>query len=522
MLSLHYLLGRLKPFMVRAAVPAGLELCPQDLELLDAQDELLPDRVYLGDAAWLERLGTVRAAPGCLVLLAGASDGPCPAAPKDCALVLLSCSLPQLYNLAAQTIRQVESWDQCCQDLLEQGAGTHEMLEMVARLGDCGAALLNWQGRIVDSAGLEEESYLVRQLSNTGSLPPETMKKLFPPKAPLNSRGLLPVKETGSVIFACRSSIEDEVLGILLLEGRDEDGPDLQSLGLCVMDCLRRRLLSRDPSRWDPEVKAFQRFWEDVMERRLINRMEIRSALSNMPCPVQKFLRVVVISFKNDNIRPPYNYILNRLRGFFPNTNMAVYQKDIVLLYSHQERDFRPSMGGSAQIEQLTALLKRYDGFMMIGNGTQHADAIASMYLLSKRTNELAYLLRMDKAERIFFTEDYIIYSLIDLCIQRYLEAEQNEDILYLTHPAVTALTRYDRSHNTDLRSLLFHFLLYDGNVIKTASAMYMHRNTVNNKVNQIKKLTKLELDDPRLRQRLLISCQIMRYYEIVMQREMQ
>ena len=159
---------------------------------------------------------------------------------------------------------------------------------------------------------------------------------------------------------------------------------------------------------------------------------------------------------------------------------------------------------------------------MMIGNGTRHANAIGSMYLLSKRTNELAYLLRQDKAERIFFTEDYIIYSMIDLCVQRYLEAEQNEDILYLAHPAVTALTRYDRIHNTDLRDLLFYFLLHDGNVVETAAAMYMHRNTVNNKVKQIKRLTNLELDDPRLRQRLLISCQIMRYYEIVMQKEMQ
>ena len=55
-----------------------------------------------------------------------------------------------------------------------------------------------------------------------------------------------------------------------------------------------------------------------------------------------------------------------------------------------------------------------------------------------------------------------------------------------------------------------------------TANAMYMHRNTINNKVNQIKKLIQLNLDEPRLSQRLLLSCQIMRYYEIVMQREMQ
>ncbi len=69
---------------------------------------------------------------------------------------------------------------------------------------------------------------------------------------------------------------------------------------------------------------------------------------------------------------------------------------------------------------------------------------------------------------------------------------------------------------------MLFHYLLNNRNLTATANAMYMHRNTINNKVNQIKKLIQLNLDEPRLSQRLLLSCQIMRYYEIVMQREMQ
>jgi len=523
MLSLRYLLRQLEPFMVHVTVLSGQNRCPQDLELLDSQAELLPDRIYLGDATWAEQLKAVQIHPGAIVMLAGAKSRLRLPAPGNCTLVLLSCSLPALHNLLAQNVRNVETWSKKCHDLLERDAGIHEVLRMAARLGGCGAVLLDRRGYVISSAGLENGSYLAQQLSCLGTLPPEIIKKLFPPGIVQNDWGRLEADENGLTVYACRHAMVDgEALGMLLMEARETDGPDIQSLCACVMECLHQRLVSWNANHVDPDVKAFQRFWEDVMERRLINRMEIRSALSNMPCAVQDFLRVVVISFKNNNIHVPYNYFLSRLREFFPNANMAVYCKDIILLYSHKDRDFRPSLGGEEQIEQLTALLKRYDGFMMIGNGTHHAEAIASMYLLSKRTCELACLLRQDKTERIFFAEDYIIYSIIDLCAQRYLEAEHNEDILYLAHPAVAALTRYDRLHNTDLRDLLFHFLLYDGNVLKTASAMYMHRNTVNNKVNQIKKLTKLELDDPRLRQRLLLSCQIMRYYEIVMQKEMQ
>ena len=257
------------------------------------------------------------------------------------------------------------------------------------------------------------------------------------------------------------------------------------------------------------------------MERRLINRAEIQIALGEMPFPVHRFYRVIVISFRGKCAGVPYDYILSRLQDVFPDANMTIYQKDIILLYGYEERSFRFVLDDGAR-QQLLPLLKRYDGIMCVGNGTHHVESLGSMYLLGKRTIDLAYLLRESKEEHVFFTEDYLIYTIIDLCVQRYLEEELNEDILYLTHPAVPALTRYDREHRTDLRDVLFYYLLNDCNLTATASALYMHRNTVNNKVNQIKKLTRLELDEPRLRQRLLLSCQIMRYYEIVMQREMQ
>ena len=55
---------------------------------------------------------------------------------------------------------------------------------------------------------------------------------------------------------------------------------------------------------------------------------------------------------------------------------------------------------------------------------------------------------------------------------------------------------------------------------VQTAAATYMHRNTVINKVNKIMELLDLDLEDGNLRQRLILSCQFIRYYENVMNRE--
>ena len=350
MLSLRYLLRLLEPFTVRAAVPIGQDRCSRYLEFLDAQTELLPERIYLGSVDWAERLKTVQIHPGSVVLLAGAEKAVSLPAPKDCALLLLSCPLPTLYNLLADETRRVEAWVKRCRDLLEQDEGMRGVVRQAAQWGGGGAVLLDREGRVVCAAGVEEGSFLAGQLFHSGSLPTEVMVQLFTPSSPQNSWGRLEVKSKGTAVYACRRAWEDEVLGILVMEGSEENGLDMQSLCACVMECLRRYLMSRNVSHMDPEARTFQRFLEDVMERRLINRMETRAALSRMPYPVQEFLRVVVISFKNESIRVPYNYFMNRLRDFFPDTNMTVYQKEIVLLYSHKEREFRPSLGGKEKI----------------------------------------------------------------------------------------------------------------------------------------------------------------------------
>ena len=101
------------------------------------------------------------------------------------------------------------------------------------------------------------------------------------------------------------------------------------------------------------------------------------------------------------------------------------------------------------------------------------------------------------------------------ICVPRgFNEIAGHDGIVYLAHPAVVALTRYDRNHNDNLRDVLYFYLINDRSITNTASALYMHRNTVLNKVRKINQILGLDLDDRHLRQRLLFSCQLIHYFE--------
>ncbi len=64
---------------------------------------------------------------------------------------------------------------------------------------------------------------------------------------------------------------------------------------------------------------------------------------------------------------------------------------------------------------------------------------------------------------------------------------------------------------------VLYHNLIYSGNIQRTADALYMHRNTVLNKLKKIQELIQLDLSDGLLCQQLLLSCQLAEYQEKVL-----
>lgn len=518
MFSLRFLLRQLSPFVVRATLAPGRDLCPAQTELLYDQKLLLADHLYLGDlSSSSEVLARAVPQPGTVVFLTGAVDAPLPPEPPEgCTLVLFACSMPKLYNTLSEYTGRIAAWRQEFQALIDRGGGLHATVTLTARLAGFPTLLLDQTGRVVAGDGMAQSTYLASQTAATGALTAQTVEAIFS-TAGADGSSFWDVPGTELRIYGCAFSCDGAPTGMILIESRRQAVcTDLQALCTCSADILCRRLLSQDLDRLGSSSKLFQQCWADIVEQRLTGTADIRDALSHMPYPVDAFVQVGVITFDGSS-GIPYNYLLARLREIFPNTNIAVYRKDVVILLSYAQRTFRPELPGRAS---LTALLERYGGFLALSNGTRKLESLSSMFLLARRTATLGQALRNAPKERIFFHEDYSVYCIIDLCVQRYMEFKGNDDVLYLIHPAVIHLTRYDRDHHSSLRDVLYYYLINDRNLVKTAAATYMHRNTVINKVNKIMELLDLDLEDGNLRQRLILSCQFIRYYENVMKRE--
>lgn len=518
MLFLSFVMQHLEPFIVSTSSLKSPRTCPQRIELLDTQETLTADRIWIcsGDKN-KDKLENIKIDDDVIVFLSDYNpDCRCPESNPSASFICVSCSLPSLYNIINEAICRILLWKDKYITAVDQSL--YATLELTAELSSSPVVLLNPNYRIVLSSGLDNSTFLKEQLAETGELPKQIIDSLFAYDSIDNLPVEYSVPDSQLSLFGLRIFHEHQLISVLVLEATSNRKDfDFQALCACAGQALYHHIIPNSSRRLGIYTKKFQEFWLGIMAQKLTQPFEILQELRQLPFPAEDFVRVLVVAFQCKNTETPYNYVIAQLREVFPACNITVYENEVVILKTHSERCFNLEL----DTERLTEILERHNGFMGISNGTRDYGFLRSLYILAKNTISVAGELRQTPNDRIFFYEEYWVYTVIDMSAHRFFELHNHDDIVYLIHPAIVHITRYDKQHNTNLRDTLYYYLLNDRNLVKTAALTNAHRNTVINKVNKINKLICLDIEDGNLRQRLIFSCQVINYYEKYMKRKL-
>lgn len=94
--------------------------------------------------------------------------------------------------------------------------------------------------------------------------------------------------------------------------------------------------------------------------------------------------------------------------------------------------------------------------------------------------------------------------------VYKLLLAVEDRDILEgYYRESVAPLVEYDRINQSDLLAVLRSYLAHSGSVKETAEELFVHRNTVNYKLNKIEELLHVDLSDFADRERLSIGLRV-------------
>lgn len=143
--------------------------------------------------------------------------------------------------------------------------------------------------------------------------------------------------------------------------------------------------------------------------------------------------------------------------------------------------------------EHLKILLSGKELFSIgIGKQTKSIRCIYKSYRQAKSIQKLQSKNKIDKS--------LISYS--DMGIFKLLMGIEDEEILheYYNH-IIQPIKNYDKKNNSSLTTVLRSYLKNNGSVKETADELFIHRNTVNYKINKIEELLHMDLSslDTRL-----------------------
>lgn len=245
-----------------------------------------------------------------------------------------------------------------------------------------------------------------------------------------------------------------------------------------------------------------------LCSREVMSDADFRRQLSLLKNPAYKFCKIAVIRFENIDSISPQRAFADAIR-IFHSDNLTWYNEQIFVLISSPKF----YCASAADESQVADFLQQYDAYMMISNTLQNARGLQQLCLQVLRSIRMAWCIHQGLSDgRIMLFRDYAIYHIIDLAIQEYQRCYGLDDPMFLCHPAIVVLMRYDRATDSRLCEFLLYYLGNNLNIAKTAAHFFMHRNTAVYQRDKIARMIRYQFDDPEENLRLVYSLYLSNY----------
>lgn len=254
--------------------------------------------------------------------------------------------------------------------------------------------------------------------------------------------------------------------------------------------------------------------WDQILSSKLLASQDIYDALLNSGLQVNTFFRVVTVVLRHPSAWDDKLLALRgRLEKLLPDISFVARNRVLTALVFSSDRSRKPDWSE----EEVCRVLEEFGAVLMTGHQSRDYAMVRTLSLICQRCLEVAMNMTGESAGPIYDIDDYSMYYAIDMCAQRCAQVFGHMDILLLVHPSVVALRRYDQAEGADYLDVLEQYLRCNGSIAKTAEALYVHRNTINNKLSRIRQMLEMDLEEGGVRQLLLFSCQTLRYYEQIL-----
>lgn len=440
--------------------------------------------------------------------------------PEGITLVVFSTPIAKLYNSIFKAFATYRNWIHELQSYRHHEDGLQKMVETGFQQIKNPIIVMN--SGFKSMAALIPDDYhdaITDELKDNGFLSYDTVRMLFNEhrqqagysKTCFDLEYVSDI--TGHRTFSCFIRHLGNIAALVTISLSDaEQDPYCAVLAADLFDCINSFLMGNERLKHLSNTEA-NTLLTDLIELRLTDQHELEMRLKLLEYSFGKYYCLLILSF-GEHKDIPWNYVIGEMDQIFPNSLITEYQGNLVILVK-KDRLFAAV---SFNEQKMSNLLQTYNAYMAIGRCSEFLTSLRPLYIQAVATIRLGRIFRKGPKERIFKYDDYCMYHYVEMCIESSINTYHFGNMAYLCHPSVIALARYDDKAGTNLRQTLFVYLTSNCNATQSAKKLYVHRNTINYKINLIEDIIGESLGNFAFQEQLMFSYYMIEYIEKYLQ----
>ena len=521
MASLSYILDLLSEHITMSSVNTEKQVIYRDIAFLEPQIDLDISCIYIGNAQ--DVASTLREAknyPDSLTVIYSGHANP-RMLPElfNGNFIATDLGVSELYGILHRILRSYWCCDRrllntmyegrCVEALVQEAAsilGTPVIMVGKDNQSLCCSTLFSQDNTIIDSVILK------------GTLPQQIFielceSKYFSVPGGRCVQKSLSVESAQAEFYAYFSESRDEGYCLVSVCSVRPDGVDpFAVLSICSAYINQTLIQLKERLQINGRERAFELFLDDILGGKLSDDESIAERFSSLGLnrSGSSNYRCVLVESHCGMTMQSQRQLLEALECIFPGSHMTIYRGRIVIMYPHTTRSLRLT---SVNLDAFDTLLKQY-GCRAVISTCAPLSGYRIQYMLCLKALKLDAVLNRGNDRSYFYYELYQSEVIIDFCAEKFMETCREKDIMYLASPAIYILMEYDRAHHSNLRGILYQYLINNKNFDRTAAAAFVHKNTVANKIRKIEELLGEKIDNASTQYKLLSSCLLAEYFE--------
>lgn len=241
----------------------------------------------------------------------------------------------------------------------------------------------------------------------------------------------------------------------------------------------------------------FENFFLDLLKRRVQDQLLIQQQISIFGWNIHDTYLILAIHGQGQS-QDRLQFLIDYFCGWAYDCQAFEHTGHVICIFHVLSDENRKHF-----LEEVESFLKKLN---LKGACSKNFENICNMDLYyTQASNILQFCGRNHPDRHLLLQEDVGLYGILEASLEHH-------DALELCHPDVLALYECDQRTGTAYTETLLQYLLNDRNAVKAARELYIHRNTMNYRLEKLRELLRFDEEDSESRLFLLLSVLLLRH----------